>query len=60
MSKYREMPCKYYIAFGECTKNREANHQNYCQHCDKYEPRAKVRLINRKKAYNEKQKRDSI
>lgn len=25
MAKYRETPCKYYVAFGECTKGREAS-----------------------------------
>lgn len=49
MAKYRETPCKYYIAFGECTKGREACHTGYCQHCSKYDPRAKVRHINKKK-----------
>lgn len=49
MAKYRETPCKYYIAFGECEKGRAACHKNYCQHCDKYEPRAKVKHKNRKR-----------
>lgn len=56
MSKYRETPCKFYLACGECSKGREAHHKTYCQHCDKYMPRAKVRHINKKKQYNEKQK----
>lgn len=54
MSKYRETPCKYYVAFNDCKKGREACHSGYCQHCDKYYPRAKVRHINKKKKYNEK------
>lgn len=54
MAKYRETPCKYYVAFNDCKKGREACHSGYCQHCDKYYPRAKVRLINKKKKYNEK------
>lgn len=54
MAKYRETPCKYYIAFGECKKGRAACHNNYCQHCDKYYPRARVRHINKKRQYNEK------
>lgn len=54
MAVFRETPCKYYISFGKCTKNREACHTVYCQHCDKYYPRAKVRHINKKKQYNEK------
>lgn len=49
MAKYRETPCKYYIAFGECQKGREACHKTYCQHCGKYEPRAKMKHKNRKK-----------
>ena len=54
MSTYREVPCKYYIAFGSCSKGRAASHKRYCQHCGKYKPRARVHIVNRKKAYNEK------
>lgn len=54
MAHYRETPCKYYVAFGVCKKGREACQSGYCQHCDKYYPRAKVRHINKKKQYNEK------
>ncbi|HIS48619.1 MAG TPA: hypothetical protein IAB46_13910 [Candidatus Scybalocola faecigallinarum] len=53
MAKYREVPCKYYVALGQCQKGREAEHKGYCQHCGKYEPRAKVRSLNKKKQYNE-------
>ena len=49
MAKFRETPCKFYIAKGECTKGRDAVHYGYCQHCSKYVPRAKVRHINKKK-----------
>lgn len=49
MAKYRETVCMYYIALGQCKKGREANHEHYCQKCDKYFPRAKVRHINLKK-----------
>ena len=56
MSKYRETPCKYYECLGNCKKGREAAHNGYCQHCDKYVPRAKVRHLNKKKMYNEKQR----
>lgn len=49
MAKYREIPCKYYIALGQCQKGRQAVHKTYCQHCDQYLPRAKVKSINRKK-----------
>lgn len=54
MSKFRETPCKYYESFGTCRKGRTAQYKGYCQHCDKYCPRAKVRHINKKKQYNEK------
>lgn len=54
MSKYKETPCTYYIAFGECKKGREACHSGYCQHCDKYTPRARVKPTNKKKQYMEK------
>lgn len=40
MARYREIPCKYYIALGQCQKGRAAQHKTYCQHCDKYVPRA--------------------
>lgn len=60
MSKYRETPCKYYEAYRECKKGREACHVGYCQHCDKYYPRAKVRHINKKKQYNEKIRKKEI
>ena len=43
MAKYREIPCKYYICAGQCQKGREADHAHYCQKCNKYEPRARVR-----------------
>ena len=56
MAKFREVPCKYYIALGQCQKGRGAEHKGYCQHCGKYKPRVKVRSLNRKKMYNEKQK----
>ena len=56
MSKLREIPCKYYISFGACEKDRCASHLKYCQRCDKYEPRIKLKKPNRKKQYNEKQR----
>jgi hypothetical protein len=49
MAKTRETVCKYYKAMGECSKGREASHMGYCQKCDKYEPRARIRHINEKK-----------
>lgn len=47
--KDRLTPCKFYICKGECKKGREADHKTYCQHCDKYYPRARVRHLNKKK-----------
>lgn len=49
MAKYRETVCMYYVSAGECKKGREASHEHYCQKCNKYYPRAKVRYINKKK-----------
>lgn len=54
MSKDRQTPCLYYICAGECKKNRKAEHNGYCQHCDKYKARARVRYINIKKQKLEK------
>lgn len=42
----RETPCLYYICAGQCSKGKAADHNHYCQHCDKYRPRTKVRHIN--------------
>ncbi|MGN0735334.1 MAG: hypothetical protein ACI4LP_05875 [Anaerovoracaceae bacterium] len=58
MATYRETPCRFYIALGQCSKGREAKHKGYCQHCGKYQPRAKVRRINRKKQYLNKLRKD--
>ncbi|MDO4339119.1 MAG: hypothetical protein Q4C91_13715 [Eubacteriales bacterium] len=54
MAKYREIPCRFYLAYGQCSKGRDASHAGYCQHCDKYEPRARRKCVNKKKLYNEK------
>lgn len=54
MAKDRETPCKSYVCEGECKKGRTAEHKGYCQKCDKYVPRAKVRHLNRKKQELEK------
>lgn len=56
MAKYRETVCKYYVCIGVCKKGREAAQSGYCQHCGKYEPRAKERHINQKKRKLEKLK----
>lgn len=60
MAKYREMPCKYYIALGQCRKGRKAVHKTYCQHCDRYEPRARGTGLNRKKQAIEKIRKSSF
>ena len=44
MAKDRLTPCLYYVCKGECKKGRDAEHVGYCQHCDKYKPRAKEHL----------------
>lgn len=49
MARDRETVCIYYVAAGQCRKGREASHEHYCQKCDKYYPRARVRHMNRKK-----------
>ncbi len=49
MAKDRLTPCKFYVCEHDCSKGREAEHNGYCQRCDKYRPRAKVRYLNRKK-----------
>ena len=54
MAKDRLTPCKFYICFGMCSKSREANHNGYCQKCNKYVPRAKERHKNLKKEKLEK------
>lgn len=60
MAVYREVPCKFYIALGQCSKNREAKHTGYCQHCNKYVPRAKVRRLNKKKQTLAKIRKDEF
>lgn len=50
MAMDREIPCIYYDHMGACKKGRDANHWHYCQHCDKYIPRAKAKHKNIKKA----------
>ncbi len=53
MAVYREIPCKFYIAFQQCETGRKAEHRGYCQHCKKYIPRAHLRRFDRRKEYNE-------
>ena len=45
----RQTPCLYYVCVGLCTKGRKADHAHYCQHCNKYKPRVRVRYKNQKK-----------
>ena len=54
MATDRQTPCLYYVCAGLCTKGRKADHAHYCQHCNKYKPRAKVRYKNQKKEKLEK------
>ena len=58
MAKLRETPCEYYICENECKKGREASHSGYCQKCDWYKPRARVRHLNIKKQKLDKIKRN--
>ena len=58
MAKDRETPCMYYICAGQCKKDREAEHNGYCQRCDKYYPRARVRHLNQKKQKLQKLQRN--
>ena len=50
MSKERVEICESYECVGKCQKGRYANHKGYCQKCDKYKPRARVKHLNMKKA----------
>lgn len=49
MAKDRIEPCLFYICAGACEKGREADHRGYCQKCNKYIPRARVKHTNQKK-----------
>ena len=50
MATFRQIPCKYYTAAGmPCKKGRTSEYRGYCQHCDKYCPRARLHLPNQKK-----------
>lgn len=54
MATDRQTPCLYYVCAGLCTKGRKADHAHYCQHCNKYKPKARVRYKNQKKEKLEK------
>lgn len=50
MAKDRIEVCESYVCAGHlCKKGREAEHNGYCQKCNKYKPRARVRHLNKKK-----------
>ena len=57
MAEYREAVCKFYVALGECSKGRDACHKGYCQRCNKYIPRSKVRKVNKKRSALEKMRK---
>lgn len=52
--KDRETPCLYYICTGQCEKGRDAGYKKYCQKCNLYVPRARIRHLNKKKEKLEK------
>lgn len=54
MATDRQTPCLYYVCAGLCAKGRKADHAHYCQHCNKYKPRARVKYKNQKKEKLEK------
>lgn len=54
MARDRIEPCVNYKCKGECAKGREADHNGYCQKCNKYEPRVRRKHINKKKQKIEK------
>ena len=60
MAKDRITPCKYYVCAGTCKKGREAEHNGYCQRCDKYCPRARVRHLNEKKQKLDKLRKKDV
>ena len=50
MSKERIEICKFYVCANHtCEKGRDAEHNGYCQRCDKYETRAHIKHLNKKK-----------
>lgn len=49
MSRYRIEPCVNYVCKGNCYKGRIADHRGYCQKCNLYEPRARLKHKNLKK-----------
>lgn len=49
MSRYRIEPCVNYVCKGNCSKGRIADHRGYCQKCNLYEPRVRLKHKNLKK-----------
>jgi len=49
MATDKQTPCLYYVCAGLCKKGGKADRAHYCQKCDKYKPRARVRYKNHKK-----------
>ena len=58
LAKDRITPCLYYICAGKCKKGRDAEHNRYCQKCDKYKPRVRERHLNIKKQKLDKIRRN--
>lgn len=51
MAKDRVIPCVYYVCKGVCKKGRrDAEIKGICKTCEKYKPRVRVRILNKKKA----------
>ena len=59
MAKDRITVCTYYLSYGAiCEKGRKAEHNGYCQKCDKYVPRVHEKHINKKKQKLDKIRRN--
>ena len=56
MAHDRITPCLHYVCKGTCSKGRNADHTGYCQKCDKYQPRVKIKHKNMKKEKISKEK----
>ena len=55
--KDRLAVCEYYIAKGKCQKNRNAEQNGYCQHCNKYKPRKGSKDVVRELRHRYKEKK---
>lgn len=59
MARYREIPCEFYVCIHNCSKGRkDAEHNGICQKCKFYRPRAKMRILNKKKQSLDKIRRN--